>query len=367
MKRRDFINSGLALGLPTLLSPVYATPATPIIGISLPKTGVQAAVGAELEAGYQLAIKASGSNMRLLVMDDGGVVDRVVQNVQQLSKNVDAIAVSGIVGTPHAQAALPIAKAAGLPVIGIRSGSVTLRSGSSNVIHLRSSYDEELDSLAKMCAGFGLTHVSIIYSNDSFGEETKAYLSKQLEKKNINLNPAIPVARDGSDISQASEKCATFIKAASNNTGIVLLMIAKPMIETARELRLKHTLVAPLFAMSFTASKTVASEAVPSLSGLGITSAFPLPRSSNTGPSQMFRNECLAHGAADLISSLTAYEGWFYAKAIIGTNAQSRTQVLQNLSAGITIAGQKIKPDSNMVAYKFTEIVYKSADGRLRA
>lgn len=367
MNRRDILKGGLAISLPLFTSTAFSTTATPIIGLSLPKSGVQAAVGAELEAGYQLAIKASGTNMRLLILDDGGVVDRVVQNVQLLSRNVDVIALSGIVGTPHAQAALPVAKAAGLPVIGIRSGSGTLRSGSANVVHLRSSYDEELDSLAKMCAGFGLSHISIIYSNDSFGEETKAYLSKELEKRNVKLNTAIPVARDGKDIAQAAEKCATQIKSGTHNTGVVLLMIAKPMIETALELRTKHSIVAPLFAMSFTMTKTVASEVVPSLSGLGIASAFPLPRTSSTGVSQLFRSDCLAHEMPELISSPTAYEGWFYAKAIIATGAQTRSQVLQKIAPGITVADTKIKPDSNMVAYKFTQVVYKSADGRLRA
>jgi ABC-type branched-subunit amino acid transport system substrate-binding protein len=162
MRRRNILKGGLAFSLPLFSASSYSANATPIIGLTLPKTGVQAAVGAELEAGYQLAIKASGSNMRLLVLDDGGVVDRVVTNVQQFARNVDVITVSGIVGAPHAQAALPVAKTAGLPVIGIRSGSNTLRSGSPNVIHLRSSYDDELDSLAKMCSGFGLTHISIM-------------------------------------------------------------------------------------------------------------------------------------------------------------------------------------------------------------
>lgn len=338
-----------------------------IIGLSLPLTGVQAEVGKDLEQGYRLALKASGSEYQLQVLDDGGEAPRTATNVQAFVGNTNVIAMSAIVGTPHAQAAIPIATDGGLPIVGIRSGAKFLRKGQSGVFHLRSSYEDELDAIARMCDGMGLKSVAIIHSADSFGEGSRKHLVEALQNKGIVALPPMPVQRDGSNIPDVTAKCAEAVSVKDMPTGVVLLMISKPMSDAAKELRLKHKILLPIIAMSFTATKSVTSDVIPHLSGLGLVSAFPIPATSISELSRQFRRDCDKHGVPDLKGSLTAFEGYFYATAVIKTGAQSRTEVVQKMNAGVRIVDQLVKPDSQMVGYRYLEVVMKSSDGKLRS
>ena len=257
MKRRDVL-----LGSAACLLPPCALAAGPALGLTLPLTGVQAEVAKELEQGYRLALQYARSPMRLIVMDDASNPEKTVANVETLAGNAAVIAISGIVGTPHAQAALPVARAASLPVVGLRSGAQLLRDGKAGVYHLRASYESELDKLAELCAGGGMKKLAILYSADSFGTSSRDHLLKALKAVGVDAAPPLAVERNGENIEAVAAQCATQIKA-GEATGVVLLLIAKPMVRTAAELRLRHGILLPLYAMSFVATKSVASDDVP--------------------------------------------------------------------------------------------------------
>lgn len=367
MKRRTLVayaalaalqNTRVALSMPI-------KPTEKIIGLSLPLSGVQAEVGKDLEQGYRLALKASDSDYQLLVLDDGGEVVRATSNVKAFASNQNVIACSGLVGTPHAQAAIPVATAAGLPIVGIRSGASSLRDGRAGVFHLRSSYEEELETIARMCSGMGLKAVAIIHSADSFGEGSRSHLVAALKARGIATMAPMPAARDGSNISAVTAQCAELVSIKDTPTGVVLLMISAPMSEAAKILREKHRIFLPMIAMSFTATKTVASDIIPHLSGLGLVSAFPIPATSSSELSKQFRRDCDKYGLPDLKGSLTAYEGWFYCLTLIKTGARTRDQVSQKMQTGLRVMDQLIKPDVQMVGYHYLEIVMKSPNGKL--
>ena len=368
MQRRTLLSYAAAAALhATATQATPAKGAEKIIGLSLPLSGVQAEVGKDLEQGYRLALKANGSDYQLLVLDDGGEAPRTATNVQAFVSNSNVIAMSAIVGTPHAQAAIPVATAGGLPIVGIRSGAKSLRDGRNGVFHLRSSYEDELDAIARMCSGMSLKAVAIIHSADSFGEGSRTHLAAALKAKGIVALPPMPVARDGSNIPAVTAKCAEAVSVNDTPMGVVLLMISKPMSEAAKELRMKHKIYLPIIAMSFTATKSVTSDVIPHLSGLGLVSAFPIPATSISELSRQFRRDCDKHGAPELKGSLTAFEGYFYASVLFKTGAQSRVEVVQKMNAGVRIVDQLVKPDFQMVGYRYLEVVMKSSDGRLRS
>jgi ABC-type branched-subunit amino acid transport system substrate-binding protein len=250
------------------------------IGLSLPLNGNQSEVAVDLQRGYGLALRATGSDMQLLVLDDAGDAARTATNVAAFVANSNVITLSGVVGTPHAEKALPIATAGGLPVVAIRSGAKILRRGQSGVYHLRSSYEDELDAVAKLCAGMGAKKVAIIHSDDSFGNPARLHFAAALKAFGIEPHAPIPVDRDKPNVAVAAAACATAVKSGNGLCPVVLLMISKPMSLVAKELREVHTIVVPTFAMSFVATRSVSSDIIPHLEGLGIVSAFPLPRIS---------------------------------------------------------------------------------------
>lgn len=369
MKRRYFLGAAAS----SIVSPCFSQTRYPsdyanIIGLSLPKTGVQSEVGHELEAGYRLGIEASGIGYELLVLNDAGDVSKATENAKLFASNPKVISMAALVGTPHAKAVIPVVQSGLLPLVGIRSGANSLRSGQNGVYHLRCSYEDELDTVAKMCSGAGIRTIVIIHSADSFGEESRAHLEAALKSKNISVVQPLPANRDGSNLEAVTKNAADLIKnnQANENTGIVLLMISKPMQDAAKQLRETHRIVYPIFAMSFTATKAVTSEVMPHLSGLGLVTAFPIPNTSNSKLASAFRRDCITYKKTELLDSVTSMEGWFYASVFAKTNAHSRNQVLQKMNQGIILADKAVKPDTRNVCFKHMEIAMKSSNGRLR-
>ncbi len=363
MRRRDLILGGAT----TMALPGLALPATPTLGVTLPLSGVQAQVGKELEIGYRLAAADAGVDIH--VMDDEFVPDKVAHNIRLMAARPGVAALSGIVGTPHAQAGLAAAREAGLPVIGIRSGAQLLRDGDASVFHLRVSYEDELDKMVAYCRGMGVQRMAIMHSQDSFGNASHEHLAGGLAAAGIALASSTGVQRDGSNIADAARTAARSVQGGFG--AVALLMIVKPMMAAARELRITHGIALPILAMSFTITGDVATSQDKALSGLGLTSAFPLPRAGAGADIRKRFRDALARERqpAMLGESVTAYEGYFYATVAaraIGS-AGGRDAVARRLLAGMSVGTTRIDFSKDMVGHRHLEFVHKSADGLLRA
>lgn len=349
-------------------APMLARAASPTVGVTLPLSGVQAEVARELEAGYRMAAAEAG--VGVVVMDDESVPDRVAENVRQLAADPSVTVLSGIVGTPHAQAGLAAAKKGGLPVVGIRSGAQFLRKGDPTVFHLRASYDDELDKMVAYCRGAGIKQLAIIFSEDSFGTSSRDHLVGRLGSAGITLVSNLGVDRNGANIAAVAAKTATAARS-GGMTAVALLLIVKPMVATATELRLKHSFMLPILAMSFTITQAVATTTDRALDGLGLVSAFPLPRSAVGTFQQRYRAALSRAGRAQsLAESVTAYEGYFYgtvAARAASASMGSRDGLVRAMRAGMSLGGDvRVEFGSGMVGYHFLEFVHKSRDGRLR-
>lgn len=361
MDRRMLVLGGAA----SMALPRRARAARPVLGMTLPQSGVQAEVAKELEVGYRLACAEAGLDLRL--MDDASVPDRVADNIRRLAADPAVMALSGIVGTPHAEAGLAAAKDAGLPLIGIRSGAQFLRNGDTSVFHLRVSYEDELDKMVAYCRGVGIQRMAILFSQDSFGTSSSAHLANRLAAAGITLASSIAVERNGANMADAAHRTAEAVRGGFG--AVALLLIVKPMMEAARALRITHSIALPILAMSFTITGGVATSQDKALSGLGLTSAFPLPR-AGADLRRRFR-EALARERkpAALAQSVTAYEGYFYGtvagRALLGTGG--REAVARRLHAGMSLESLRIDFSQDMVGYRYLEFLHKSGDGLLRS
>lgn len=362
---------GSVLGLAgSVGTPLFAK-APDSIGLSLPLTGVQAEVGEELRMGYELALKAAGAQLSIQLLDDFGQADKTAENMKVFSGDSRIIAASGVVGTPNAQAALPIAIGAGLPVVGLRSGAQSLRDGKEGVFHLRSSFEQELNVVAKLCAGAGFKRMAVLYSDDSFGKSSRDHFVKRLAELGVDAPANLQVAteRSGKQLAQATEQIAQVIQAGTSNMGIALLLISKPMVQAVKLFRETHKLIVPMFAMSFVVTQKLATLHDPSLGGLGLVTAFPLPRPSVDVLPRIFKQVATEAGKQNIIESVTAYEGFFYGTVIAQAAkfSGSREALIRKLHAGMQFGETGIRFNHELVGYNYLQVVSKSAlDGRLR-
>ena len=96
-------------------------------------------------------------------LDDGYDPVPAAANAQTLL-NRNVFAMIGPVGTPTANAMLPLLRAARVPMIGAFTGARTLRAPyQPYALNVRASYDDELSALVDYALLQGLTRFSIFY------------------------------------------------------------------------------------------------------------------------------------------------------------------------------------------------------------
>jgi len=341
------------------------------IGLVLPLTGVQSTVAKELLTGYQLAAaqaRRAGVELEFAVEDDRSEPSRTADAVRKLGLDRNVVAVSGVVGTPHAIAAIPEARVAQVPLVGIRSGANQLRDGKGFVFHLRASYEAELDRMLRMLADT-TPALSVVYSQDSFGTGAMAHLQRQAAKMGVRLASAIPSDRNGADVVSSVRRA---VHPSVRAQALVLLLITRPAVQGLRVAR-EAGFYGPTFTMSFTAGGELMS-AGDVVRGLGLVSAFPLPRASVDPVARSFRQEVEALGTGEITSSLTALEGFVYgsvlAAAVSRCGSGADRELLMSTLArrpGVRLGADTIDFDSQLVGRTPLQVVYFDRQGALRA
>lgn len=376
--RRSLLQALVASAAGAAWAPAFAVQRARV-GVILPLTGVQSAVANELLIGYRLAVESGkrlGVELELVVEDDRSEAARTKEAVARLGADSGVVAVSGIVGTPHAAAAIPAARAAGLPLLGLRSGAAELRDGKDLVYHLRSSYEDELSRMLQMIAGLPIEAgkapaLSVVYSNDSFGKGALAHLRRQTQGSNVRIVAAEAADRNGADVDAVTRRA---VDPKLKADALLLLLITKPAVGALRTAR-GTGFYGPTFAMSFNAGgELLAVENRQLIRGLGLVSAFSLPRASTDSLATGFRGEALAAGKPEVIASLSAFEGYVYGRALVGAVARagrdlSRESVVAalNARAGIRVGAESVTFDANRVGREHLQIVYVDRDGLLRS
>lgn len=342
------------------------------VGIPLPLTSVQGEVAAELQLGYELALQRArrlgGVEIEPLWADDKSVPESTALAVERFGKDPGVLAVSGIVGTPHAKAALPAAVSSGLPIVGLRSGAAELRDGRRGVYHLRASFADELTMMVRMISSIGGLKLAVVFSDDAFGRGSLGHVQTVAAARGLQLGKIVAADRNGADI---EEKVSAALAPAEGTGALLMLMISAPMLKGLRHAREKLNFVSPVFAMSFCATRYLAESRDAYLTGLGLVTAFPLPRISHgNGFGGLFQVEAANAGKQGAINSLTAFEGFIYgtvlASAINKAQGQSREALVKALASSIAINGERVAFDGLNVGYHYLKVIHKGANGPLR-
>lgn len=372
MRRRTALTAAVAA--PWILRSGSASASAPAkIGLPLPITGVQAPVAAELLAGYQLAFGAArrqGLEVDLVVEDDRADVKATASAVQKFGRDPSIVVVTGLVGTPHAKAAIPEARSAQVPVIGIRSGAKDLRDGGPFVYHLRASYEAEISRMVAILSNT-IDRISVVYSDDAFGQGAVAHLRVAAQAKGVHISAAVAAQRNGGDVEAAVKKA---VDPSVRAKALVILMITRPAINALRTARAEKFL-GPTMAMSFTATAELNSVGPNVLRGLGLVSAFPVPRAAHDETTIAFRAAAeRADNGARIIESVTAYEGFVYGTAITRAMRKCEGRITREAlmramtsAPNVRVGGEPLQFDQTMTARQYLEALYFDFHGLLRA
>ncbi len=340
------------------------------VGLVLPFSGNQAEVAKDLQKGYELAFLHAGQAGLMIDAvweDDKGNSDLTIQRVAAFANDRSFVATSGIVGTPHAQLALPSAVKAGLPVVGIRSGADELRNGAPSVFHLRASYADEIFKMIQHIQGAGLNRLSVVYSDDAFGRRALEQVRATAERAGLAVAAAAACARDGHDITEAVEQAVDLRHRAG---ALIMLTISELTMQGVSHARKKCWFMNPVYCMSFCATRKFTESQDPTLTGIGFVSVFPLPTHSDTVLARHFRRLAQSVMLENLQNSVTAFEGFIYGSVLTTALAQSPDGQRASLSGLIRrprdFGGLRIEFDHKNVGYRYLQVAHKGGNGRLK-
>lgn len=253
---------------------------TILFGQSTALDGPASALGVGVRDGIAAAFKEAnaaggvkGRKLELKSYDDGYEPDRAIANTKTLIDTDQVFALIGEVGTPTSKAVQPIATDAGVPFIGPYTGAEFLRDpGLRNVVNLRASYFQETETWVKhLTEDLGLSHIAILYQDDSFGRAGLDGVNRALAKRNMSL-----VAEGTFQRNTVAVKTALLSIRAANPDAIVTVGPYKPIAEfvkLARSLGMNQ----PIVAISFVGAEALARELGPAGDGVIVTQVVPLP------------------------------------------------------------------------------------------
>ncbi len=165
-------------------------------GMSAPFVGSHRLIGQDmLDAirNYFAQVNAKGGvhgrMLELDAIDDDMEVSKTRHNTLLFAKERQAFALIGYCGDDNTAAAMEVANANKIPMIGAVSGAGNLRQPVSRYLfHTRASNADEINAIVNQLARLGLTRIAVFYQNDRFGTAGLNEVTAALKK--YTLAPA---------------------------------------------------------------------------------------------------------------------------------------------------------------------------------
>ncbi|HSW06029.1 ABC transporter substrate-binding protein [Aquabacterium sp.] len=253
-----------------------------------------------------------GRKINLVVADDGYEPNRAVDETLKMIEQEKVFSLFGYVGTPTANAVLPIVKEMDVPLVGAFTGAMTLRQPvTKQLFNVRASYDDEAETLVAHFIEKGAKSVAVFYQDDGFGTAVLSGTEKALKKRGL------AVAAKGT-----FQRNTLAIK-----TGLAAMLDAKPdavvmvgpyaplaaFIKEARGAGLKSQLAT----VSFVGTDNLVGEVGKAGDGVLISQVVPFPADDNAAVAKECRDVIARHaGGAKL--GFVNFEGCLTARVLVG-------------------------------------------------
>ena len=167
-----------------------------LVGISLPLTGADAALGAELRKGAQACLDAAApaaGSVHLEVLDDAGRPELAVRNLRRFAANPRVVLVLGGGNAEVTSALLPVLAEARLPMLGAATGAAsTRRVASPHLFHVRAGDADEAAAIVGQLYELGVQEFVIVHADTALGRDGLEGI--RFEMARLTMRPAAVVA-----------------------------------------------------------------------------------------------------------------------------------------------------------------------------
>lgn len=163
-----------------------------VIGSAAALSGHASFLGTQLNKGalaYFQEVNRQGGvhnrQIRLVLADDMYEPVHTVRETQKLLVEDEVFVLFNYVGTPTAEAAVPLVNEAKVPLVGVFTGAEFLRNPHQPYIfNVRASYNQETAAMVDACMAQGKDNIAVIYQDDSFGISVLSDTTLALRKYN---------------------------------------------------------------------------------------------------------------------------------------------------------------------------------------
>lgn len=288
-------------------------------GMSAAFSGNALELGQNMRVGIQAAFNEvntqggiNGRQLTLTSRDDVYTPAKAALNTITLIEEDKVFALIGAVGTPTSRSAVPIAVESDVPYIAPFTGAEFLRSADLDIVlNLRSSYFQETEEMVeRLTTDLGITRISILYQDDSFGRAglqgvLNAMEKRDIELASIGLYQRLTTAVKGAllDIRQGDPQAVIIIGAYEP---------AAALITWAR-----HIGMDPVFiAVSFVGSNALAESLGPQGEGVFVTQVVPFPTDDSLPVTQDYLR-ALAASSPGAVPGFVSFEGYLAGRLAI--------------------------------------------------
>ena len=290
---------------------------TVVVGQSCALSGPAAELGTEMRLGAQLYFReinqkggVNGRQIRLVTFDDGYEPDRAAANTRKLLAEEKVFALFGYVGTPTANAALPIFSEARVPFVGAFTGAESLRSPFNRYIfNVRASYYDETEKIVEQLTSLGARKIAVFYQDDAYGKAGLSGVERALTRRSMTIAATATVERNTVKVEAAVK---TLVPTQAD--AIIMISAYKSVAAFVRGAKLAGY-TGQFHNVSFVGSRALANELGPEGYGVAISQVVPFPFSGDTQIARDYQRAIKAVAGAQL--SYTSFEGYIAARVFV--------------------------------------------------
>ena len=232
------------------------------------------------------------------------------ENAARLMAEREPVAFFAVRGTPHTEAVLAVAGAAGIPLIAPSTGALIFHQPINPLVfNVRAKYQTEVEKAIEHLHTVGVNRIAIVHVNDSFGRDGLAGFTRRMDA--LKLKPAAVVVYERT-LLEMSKPAAELAKA--DPQAVILIASGKNAADLVVRMRAAGS-TAQFVAISNNSAKSFIRDLGNSARGVMVTQVFPNPFSSSTPLAREMRR--LAAGNKDVVLSQVAMEGFAAAKVLV--------------------------------------------------
>jgi branched-chain amino acid transport system substrate-binding protein len=256
-----------------------------VIANVAPFSGNGATAGRDFNLGLMLCLDqtnqsggVNGHTLRLVSRDDGSRDDETVRLVREAVDTERAIALVGLSGSSNIAAVLKsgVLQRGAVPVVGVRSGAISLRS-EPNLFHLQSNAVQESAQLMEQLKRLSLERVAVFYQSDSTGQDGLRGAMESASKLGLSLVASATFERFTLDVGPAVARIAQ-----ADPSAVIILADTNAtyaFIQAYRKVGGKAQLVASSMAEPGLLVEQLGSKDSP---GVGLSLVVPSPQRQNS-------------------------------------------------------------------------------------